>query len=82
MEHWQEQAAAGGACNPTMATSPACAVLQAAICNQFGIRGYPTMKIGVAADFAAENMDSLTNVEPRRRNQAGVVQFLEKHLDM
>ncbi|PRW57447.1 Sulfhydryl oxidase 1 [Chlorella sorokiniana] len=51
------------------------------MCGKFKVHGYPTMKLGLAADLAALALDKLTVVEPASRHANSVIAFLEKQLD-
>ena len=51
------------------------------MCGKFKVHGYPTMKLGLAADLAALALDKLTAVEPASRHANSVIAFLEKQLD-
>lgn len=54
---------------------------QGDLCGKFKVHGYPTMKLGLAADLAAMALDKLTAVEPASRHADSVIAFLEKQLD-
>lgn len=57
--------------------------MQGKLCERFKVAAYPSLKVGLAPDFAAEALDSLTvlDIWPNR-NMDGVITFLEKHLDV
>lgn len=40
------------------------------------------MRLGLAADFAAEGLDKLTDVQPASRHADSLVAFVGKHLDV
>jgi len=53
---------------------------QNAMCSKFKVTGYPTMKLGMAGEMAAQALDKLTDVRPASRHADSVVAFLGKHL--
>jgi hypothetical protein len=57
-------------------------VVQGALCGSFQVRGYPTMKLGTAADLGALALDKLVEVQPASRRADAVVAWLAKHLDV
>ncbi|KAL4441288.1 hypothetical protein ABPG77_011525 [Micractinium sp. CCAP 211/92] len=51
-------------------------------CTKFKVTGYPTMKLGLAADFAALALDKTTTVAAASRHADSVVAFVGKHLNV
>lgn len=52
------------------------------MCSKFKVTGYPTMKLGSAADLAALALDKLTDVRAASRHADSVIAWLAKHLDV
>ncbi|KAL4857301.1 Sulfhydryl oxidase 1 [Chlorella vulgaris] len=52
------------------------------MCGIFKVGGYPTMKLGAAADVAALAVDKLVTVQPAARKADAVIAFLAKQLDV
>ncbi|KAL4452309.1 hypothetical protein ABPG75_007971 [Micractinium tetrahymenae] len=51
-------------------------------CTKFKITGYPTMKLGLAADFAALALDKVTAVQAASWHADSVVAFIGQHLNV
>lgn len=49
------------------------------MCRRFKVDHYPTVRLGLAPDFAAEDLDSLTPVT--EHDVKGIVGFIERQLD-
>jgi hypothetical protein len=57
-------------------------VSQGDMCSTFHIHGFPTMKLGTAADMAALAVDKLVAVEAASRHASSVIAWLAKQLDV
>ena len=71
-------------CQPQLPPPLCCALplLQADTCATFEVHGYPTMRLGLAADMAAASMDKLVEVQPASRHADSVLAWLGKQLDV
>ena len=56
-----------------------CIVMQAQICNRFGIKGYPTMKFGHVSDFEEGSKQGLIELNGKQTAEE-VVKWLSKEM--
>jgi hypothetical protein len=56
--------------------------LQGDLCSKFKVAGYPTIKLGSAAELAALAVDKLVDVAAASRHADSVVAWVAKHLDV
>jgi thiol oxidase len=52
----------------------------AALCDKFGIRSYPTMYLGTAAQFNAYEVKSLVHINPQPRTKENIIAAISKEL--
>ena len=57
-------------------------LLQAGTCALFEVQGYPTMRLGLAADMATASKDKVVEVQPASRHADSVLAWLGKQLDV